>query len=313
MTIENGPSNTLDTPLESGPKKPESIPESAEMILGEPDIPAEFQENEVQLAMLRESVVATETGLDKTRDELEIPHSNQIPPSIAQAEEKISLLDARQNEIRDFVPEIEFAEGEEYLETLRAHFADLKGSEGNQFMIEEGVLDTVAAFNALGYETSMSCEGHAEGRGAAYAWISFKNDFSRTSEGQEYEQLTKEAYRLYKSNKEKGLKFNDIPEYENIKELQRKVVESDTEFIHKLEAQLAEFQEQQGGGGDFKYAIEKTVSSPRIVPEISKRIDDNVLDKAQRQEWVEKSRAELARLTSYLKEKYIAESAKPSA
>lgn len=312
MSIETGPSDAQDQALESNLKKPEGIFESGEAILEKTDTQAEFQENEARLAMLRESVAATETGLDKTRDELEIPHLAEVPPSIAQTEEKISLLDSRQHEIRDFVPEVEFAGGEEYLEELKAHFADLKDPEGRPFMIEKGVLDATAAFNALGYQTGMSCEGHAESRALPYAWVSFENDFSRTDEGLEYQKLNKEMHLFLKSNGETGAKSKDFPNYQKLTELRESVGASDRELEQKLEAQLAEFYAQQGGADDFKYAVERIFSSPRIVPEIAKQVDSDGFDEAQRREWVEKSRAELARLTSYLKEKYIAESAKPN-
>jgi hypothetical protein len=37
--------------------------------------------------------------------------------------------------------------------------------------IDEGILDTVVAMNAVGLRTSQSCQGHRNGRGTLYPWV----------------------------------------------------------------------------------------------------------------------------------------------
>lgn len=48
-------------------------------------------------------------------------------------------------------------------------------TDGQGCPIDEGIVETVVAFNLLGLRTSQSCEGHLEG-GWPYPWVDFETD-----------------------------------------------------------------------------------------------------------------------------------------
>lgn len=69
--------------------------------------------------------------------------------------------------------------------------------DGVECPIDEGIIETVVAFNLLGFRTSQSCEGHLDD-GLPYPWIDFDTDEFPT-----FKQAIEEADREGLSDEEK--------------------------------------------------------------------------------------------------------------
>jgi hypothetical protein len=97
--------------------------------------------------------------------------------------------------------------------------------------IDEGILETVVALNALDITTSMSCEGHLD-HGLPYPWIDVGiSSYARGYDAPEIQQLILRLREL-RREQDKDIKMQQLWQEENKLRLQQR---------HKLFGYLAEF------------------------------------------------------------------------
>lgn len=184
--------------------------------------------------------------------------------------------------------------------------------------IEKGILNSVVVFNAMGYNTRQSCEGHFEKttrKEVPFAWIDFEEKIEDDEIGIEYKKLDEELAEFQQENQNKPA--NDFPKYKKWEKLHDEVGEKNKHLGQKIKSVLEEFyQKNESSGFDYgiRYfdnylpelkptkAIEMEIKNgrPNLNPEYHN------FNEEQRKEFVEKSRLEINRITAFLEEKYLA-------
>lgn len=184
--------------------------------------------------------------------------------------------------------------------------------------IEKGILDSVVIFNAMGYNTRQSCEGHIEKTArneVPFAWIDFEEKIGNNDTGIEYNKLNKNLIKFQQENQDKHT--GDFPEYKKWEKLHDEIGEKNKQLGQRIKSVLEEFYKENGSNGfdyDIRYfdnylpelkpnkAIEMEIKNgrPNLNPEY------HSFDEEKRKEFVEKSRLEMNRISAFLQAKYMA-------
>ncbi len=184
--------------------------------------------------------------------------------------------------------------------------------------IEKGILNSVVVFNAMGYSTRQSCEGHIEKtarKEMPFAWIDFEENLEDDKTAIEYKKINEELAKFQQENKNHSI--NDFPEYNKWEELHDNIGEKNKQLGQRIKSILEEFYQKNGSSGfdyDIRYfdnylpelkptqAIQMEIKNgrPNLNPEYHN------FNEEQRKEFVEKSRLEINRITAFLEKKYLA-------
>ena len=196
--------------------------------------------------------------------------------------------------------------------------------------IDKKILESVIIFTALGYRTRESCEGHAENVNRfPFPFITFSGN---EKDQKKYREKENELEEIYFINRRKPSPV-DFTKLKDLSSIREKVHGERKEVARKIELLLKEFYEKKGSKG-FDYGISCDRHwdfTPTLEPKIAIEMEEKSLreknwkiteainnmpsinveydnfNESQRKEFLEKSRAELQRITNFLKEKYLNE------